>query len=138
MPEDRRILIVDDDCEIVRGLSIRLRASGFQVSTASDGLSGLTAATESRPDAIVLDIRMPIMDGMTVLAKLRENVTTQSIPVVMLTANVAETIKSRALDLGAKFLLEKPYDPKTLIQAIERAIGGTTLQQTGANAETVT
>lgn len=123
MQEGKRILIVDDDREIVRGLSIRLRALGFDIATACDGQSGLTAARESCPDAIILDIRMPVMDGMTVLVKLRENVSTQAIPVVMLTANVADTVKNKALDLGAKFLLEKPYDTKTLIQAIECAMG---------------
>lgn len=138
MPNAKRILIVDDDREIVRGLSIRLRASGFAVSTAFDGQSGLTAAVDSCPDAIVLDIRMPVMDGMTVLARLRENASTQAIPVVMLTANVADTVKSRALDLGAKFLLEKPYDARTLIQAIDCSMGNAAAWPDVGSAETGT
>ena len=122
MSAKRRILLVDDDHEIVRGVGIRLRAAGYDVLTAYDGGAGLQAAQEHLPDAIVLDVRMPVMDGMTVLSKLRESSNTRGIPVIILSASGVGKGKSRALELGARYFLEKPYDPKCLLDAIRSAI----------------
>ncbi|MGD8454701.1 MAG: response regulator [Phycisphaerae bacterium] len=122
MSEKRRVLLVDDDREIVRGVGIRLRAAGYEVYTAFDGQAGLQAAQEHLPDAIVLDVRMPVMDGLTMLGKLRACPQTQAIPVVILSASAVAQGKSHALEQGARFFLEKPYDPKSLIEAVESAI----------------
>ena len=116
------ILLVEDDRDVLRAVGVRLRAAGFETIVAHDGEAGLAAARVNLPDAIVLDIRMPGMDGLTVLARLREEEGTRDIPVVVLSANVVETVKCKALDLGAKFFLQKPYDPKSLVQAIQTAI----------------
>lgn len=122
MSDKRRVLLVDDDREIVRGVGIRLRAAGYEVLTAFDGQAGLQAAQENRPDAIVLDIRMPVMDGLTMLGKLRECPETRAIPVVVLSASAVAQGKSKALELGARYFLEKPYDPKSLVEAVGSAI----------------
>jgi DNA-binding response OmpR family regulator len=122
MPEAGRVLIVDDDGEIVRGLTIRMRAAGYEVLTAWDGQAGLTAAVENRPDAIILDIRMPVMDGLEVLAKLREQTVTKSIPVVVISANAVERTRAKALDLGARCFLVKPYQAGTLIAAVKSVL----------------
>ena len=115
------VLLIDDDREILRGLSIRLRAAGYAISVAHGGETGLAAAGEIRPDVILLDLRMPVMDGFAVLSRLREQDRTKAIPVVVLSANTAEKARRRALDLGVQYFLEKPYDPKTLIQALRTA-----------------
>lgn len=125
MRKKQRILVVDDDREIVRGLCIRLKAAGYEVMTAHDGLAGLEAATELRPDAMLLDIRMPVMDGLAVLAKLRTREETKNLPVIVLSANVAEKAKSRSLNLGARHFVEKPYDAKTIVEALQSALGNT-------------
>jgi len=122
MPEKRRVLVVDDDREIVRGVSIRLRAAGYEVLTAYDGQAGLTASLEHHPDAIVLDVRMPVMDGLAALALLKGHEATKAIPVVILSASVVAQEKAKILELGARYFLEKPYDAKSLIEAIESAI----------------
>lgn len=120
----RRVLLVEDDREIVRGLSIRLNAAGYEVVTAHDGQAGLEAAVEFRPDAMLLDIRMPVMDGLTVLAELRKHEETKDLPVIVLSANVVEKAKRASLDLGARYFIEKPYDAKTVIEALQSALGG--------------
>jgi len=115
---EQSVLVVDDDRAIVRAACMRLGAAGFNVLTAYDGRAGLALALARRPDAIVLDIRMPVMDGLATLAHLRRQPQTSAIPVVMLSASVAETAKSKALDLGARHFLEKPYTAPDLVRAV--------------------
>jgi len=137
LPLKPKILVVDDDREIVRGLSIRLRAAGYEVRTAYNGEDGLAAAIEMLPDAIVLDIRMPGMDGFAVLDNLLRHNDTKSIPVVMLSANAIERAKAKALDLGACYFMEKPYDAVRLTQSIESAIKKShgTIETTATHSE---
>ena len=131
-----RILLVEDDCEILRALSIRLRAAGYEITVAHDGEAGVAAATADRPDAVVLDIRMPGMDGLTALAKLREQETTRQIPALVLSASVTEKTKNRAFELGVRYFLHKPCETTTLVKAIQSAIEGIPcLTETTANAE---
>lgn len=119
----KRVLIVDDDAQIIQALGIRLGAAGFEILSAENGVDGLAAARAERPDAILLDIRMPQMDGLEVLERLRGADDTRDIPVVMLTANVAEKSRNRAAELGARYFLEKPCEPKTLLRAVRVALG---------------
>jgi|ERR1043166_1081338 DNA-binding response OmpR family regulator len=119
MHSPKRVLIVDDDREIVLGLCIRMRAAGYDVLTASDGRIGLAAAIEHRPDAIILDLRMPNMGGLEVLAQLRKQSSTRSIPVLVVSANVVEDTRVKALDLGARRVLVKPYQAADLIASVE-------------------
>lgn len=118
-----RILLVDDDREIALGLSIRLGAAGYEVKTAHDGRAGLDMAMAFRPDAMLLDIRMPIMDGLAVLAELRTHAETKEIPVIVLSANVAEKAKCQSLDLGARHFVGKPYVAAAIIKALRSILG---------------
>ncbi|HEX3997929.1 MAG TPA: hybrid sensor histidine kinase/response regulator [Pirellulales bacterium] len=111
-PSKPCILLVDDDRSIVDALRIRLSLSGYEVLTAHDGMQGLFLASERRPSLILLDIRMPVMDGLTMLTRMRDSETTRHIPVVILSASHDD--RQRALELGAYFFLEKPYDPNVL------------------------
>lgn len=122
MSVTKLILLVDDDAEILRGLSVRLRAQGYTITTAADGKAGLEAASCNRPDLIVLDINMPVMDGFTMLAHLREDDALKETPVVMLSANVSEKMKREALKRGAQYFVQKPYDPQKLIATLKAAI----------------
>ena len=114
------ILIVDDNEDIVRATSLRLRAAGFQSLSASDGNEGLAAAIKHRPHAIVLDVRMPNKDGLTMLAELRSRDETETIPVVVLSASVAD--QKAALDAGASFFVKKPYEGVQLVRAVVMAM----------------
>ena len=116
MSSSRRVLIVDDNKEIVAAASVRLRAAGFEPLTAFDGNEGVASAVRNHPDAIVLDVRMPIKDGLTALAELKSNRATRDIPIVMLSASIVD--QQAALEAGARYFLKKPYDGNHLIQAL--------------------
>ncbi len=116
----KTILLIDDDHDIVEATSMRLRTAGFNTITASEAEQGLETATHNRPDAIVLDVRMPGMGGLKALAELKKRTDTQQIPVVMLSASVID--QNRCLDAGAGFFIRKPYVSQDVVIAIENAI----------------
>ena len=120
----RRILIIDDDDDIreVAALSLETVA-GWEVIMASSGAQGLARAAEQRPDAILLDVMMPGMDGPTTFRELRKNPATASIPVLLLTAKVQGSDQRRFADLGVEAVLVKPFDPLTLSTQISKALG---------------
>jgi DNA-binding response OmpR family regulator len=111
-----QILLVDDDRDILFGASMRLKAAGYQTITANDGDEGVRAATLNHPDAIILDVRMPRMNGLVALNRLRSCQQTKSIPVVIVSASLVD--QHAALDSGAKFFLAKPYQGEALLAAI--------------------
>lgn len=117
MAESLTVLIVDDDREIARGLMYRLKAKGYLVETAHGGEEGLAKANHAPPDAIILDIRMPDVDGLTVLSRLKEGGKTRSVPVIMCSASLVD--QKDALERGASFFIQKPFDAVVLIAAIE-------------------
>ena len=122
----RRILIIDDEDDIreVAALSLETVA-GWEVETASSGALGLARAIEYQPDAVLLDVMMPGMDGPTTFRELRKNPATQKIPVLLLTAKVQSTDQRRFADLGVEAILFKPFDPLTLSSQIAGALGWT-------------
>jgi CheY-like chemotaxis protein len=119
-----RILIIDDEDDIreVAALSLETVA-GWDVAVASSGAQGLVRAAEYNPDAILLDVMMPGMDGPSTFRELRRNPLTSKIPVVLLTAKVQSTDQRRFADLGVEGVLFKPFDPLTLSAQIAGALG---------------
>jgi CheY-like chemotaxis protein len=119
-----RILIIDDEDDIreVAALSLETVA-GWDVVTANSGAQGLLKAVEHQPDAVLLDVMMPGMDGPTTFRELRKNPATASIPVILLTAKVQSNDQRRFADLGVNAILFKPFDPLTLAQQISDALG---------------
>jgi DNA-binding response OmpR family regulator len=117
-----RVLIVDDDTEIVQAVVVRLGAAGYDVTTAADGEQGFERALETRPHVIVMDIQMPTMDGLTALARIHAHSATRSTPVVVLSA--CSSTRKHALELGARYFLDKPYNAKTLVAAVESSLLG--------------
>jgi DNA-binding response OmpR family regulator len=122
MSEKKRILIVDDERDIVKALTIRLQRAGYEVVTAFDGAQGIFMAHKESPDLIILDIRMPAGDGFSVAEKLKESTSTLAIPVIFLTGSPEKNSEERARALGVRFYVKKPYDPEELLDAIERAL----------------
>jgi CheY-like chemotaxis protein len=116
MSNGQRVLIVDDNREIVCAARMRLESAGYDTLAAFDGAEGIKCARENHPDAIVLDVRMPVKDGLTTLAELRRDHATAMIPVVMLSASVVD--QQAALEAGARFYLRKPFQGKQLLEAI--------------------
>lgn len=110
-----KIILVDDDRNITASLSMVLEAEGFSVETYCDGESGLDAIKRVNPDLVVLDIKMPRMDGMEVLKKVREN---SEIPVIFLTSKDDEIDQLLGLRMGADDYITKPFSQRLLIERI--------------------
>jgi len=94
----------------------RFKAKGYEVEVANNGHDGLAAATQKRPDVILLDIRMPDVDGLTVLSRLKDDAQTQSIPVIMCSASLVD--QKDALNRGASFFVQKPFEAAVLLAAV--------------------
>lgn len=115
-----RILVVDDNEDVSRCLSVRLEAEGYDVAAAYDGEAGFDAAVATLPDAVVLDVCMPKKDGLTVLRELRQNETTKDTPIVMLSASIRD--QHGALEAGANFFVQKPYEARDVLSAIKTSM----------------
>ena len=120
----RRILIVDDEDDIreVAQMSLEMVA-GWEVIPARSGEEGIRKAAEQRPDAILLDVMMPDMDGPTTFRRLRDLPDTASIPVILLTAKVQAADRRRFDGLGVDGVLAKPFDPMELARQIADTLG---------------
>jgi CheY-like chemotaxis protein len=120
----RRILIIDDEEDIreVAGLSLETVA-GWEVFLANSGLQGMERAERERPDAILLDVMMPSMDGPTTFLQLQKNPKTADIPVILLTAKVQGSDQRRFAELGVAGILFKPFDPLTLSSQVSQTLG---------------
>lgn len=114
-PTGQRILVVDDEADIVALIVYHLAKAGYRVSTASTGTDALDAARRERPALIVLDLMLPDFSGYDVLEQLRASEATQSVGVLMLTARVEEADRVRGLALGADDYLTKPFSPQELV-----------------------
>jgi CheY-like chemotaxis protein len=120
----RKILIVDDEDDIREVAALSLESvAGWEVITANSGSQGLARAAEQLPDAILLDVMMPGMDGPTTFRELRKNPATAKIPVLLLTAKVQSSDQRRFADLGVEAVLFKPFDPLTLSDQIATVLG---------------
>ena len=122
MGQKKRILIVDDERDIVKALMIRLQGAGYDVVTAFDGAQGVFMAHKEKPDLIILDIRMPAGNGFSVAQRLKRSIHTFTIPVIFLTGSPDKDAEEKAMVLGARFYIKKPYDPEELLDAIRRAL----------------
>ena len=116
--EKQKILIVDDDGRIRNLLKIYLEKAGFQVSEAENGLEALLALQNSQPNLIVLDIMMPVLDGMETCRQIRKLATT---PILLLTARTEVDDKLLGFDCGADDYVEKPFNPQEVVARV-RAI----------------
>jgi two-component system, OmpR family, KDP operon response regulator KdpE len=113
-----KILLVDDDPDLLRALRLRLRASNYEVATASDGYTAIAQAQKERPALIILDLGLPVGDGFVVLDRLQNIDALSSVPVIVLSARDPQSNQERALKAGAAAFLQKPADNDELMNAI--------------------
>jgi two-component system alkaline phosphatase synthesis response regulator PhoP len=128
----QRILVVDDDKQIVRLVSSYLEEAGFAVLTAYDGETAIHTVRREHPDLIVLDVMLPGHDGMEITRWLRADPHVAGIPILMLTARVEDVDKIVGLEIGADDYLTKPFNPREVlarVRAILRRVGGLTPPQ---------
>ena len=125
----QKVLVVDDEPQILEVVSKYLAREGFQISTARDGEVALTLFNTSKPDLVVLDLMLPKVDGLEVFRRLR---TLSAVPVIMLTAKGEETDRIVGLELGADDYITKPFSPRELVARVKavlrRATTGTMLE----------
>jgi CheY-like chemotaxis protein len=120
----RRLLVIDDDDHIRELARLALeRVGGHAVVTAGSGAAGLELARSERPDAVVVDVMMPGMDGPETVRRLRSDAATADIPVILLTAKVQPSDSARFDDLGVEAVLAKPFDPMRLAADVAAALG---------------
>lgn len=114
----KKILVVDDEAYIVELIQVNLEKAGYQVTTAYDGEEAWKKVEEERPDLIVSDVMMPKLDGFGLLKKLKNTMSTKSIPVVMLTAKASDQDVFKGWHFGADEYLTKPFNPAQLVNIV--------------------
>ncbi len=119
-----RVLIIDDEDDIREVAALSLEATArWTILTASSGRAGIAVATAEQPDAIIMDVMMPEMDGPSTFKLMQQNPSISAIPVVLLTAKVQGVDQRRFADLGVAGVLFKPFDPLTLSTQICEVLG---------------
>lgn len=124
MSEKKKVLLVDDDPDFVEAVKVIVETGGYEVRVAYDGQEGLDAVAEEKPDLIVLDVMMPVMNGHEACAKLKADPATSKIPIILLTA-VAERVTTSTythrdmLESEAEDYMPKPVEPKELLELIK-------------------
>src|SRR5215217_3763830 len=114
-----KIALVDDDRNILTSVSLTLEAEGYQVATYTDGASGLDGLTADRPDLAILDIKMPRMDGMELLRRLRQK---SDVPVIFLTSKDEEIDELFGLKMGADDFITKPFSQRLLVERVKSVL----------------
>ena len=120
-----KILIVDDEPDVVELLERTLKSEGFDVVCAYDGIGALDLVSTERPDLVLLDIMMPMMSGYEVCAQIKANPTTSGTPVICVSSAHTHDARSNALRAGAATLLTKPFMPAELVAQIRRYLRAT-------------
>ncbi|HET7208910.1 MAG TPA: response regulator [Terriglobales bacterium] len=121
MPK-QKVLIVDDDPDLVRALRLRLRANNYETAHACDGYTAIAMAQKEHPNLIILDLGLPAGDGYVVLDRLHDIDALCDIPVIVLTAREPQGSEKRALDAGAAAFFQKPADNAELLEVIRASL----------------
>lgn len=122
MSSKKKILIVDDEKELVALVSLHMNMAGYKVLSASDGKRALELAQEEKPDLIILDLMLPKIDGWEVCKRLREIQETKDIPVIMLTCRAETEDKLKGFEAGADDYITKPFSPRELVARVKRVL----------------
>ncbi len=115
---NKRILMADDDAVILKVGKFNLEKAGYEVITATNGAEAVESGRREKPDLIILDVMMPVMDGYTALLKLRGYEETKDIPVIILTAQEGDVYEKISGEMGAVEHLTKPFNPNDLVEKI--------------------
>ena len=116
---EKKVLVVDDEIHIIHVVAIKLRNNGYEVVSAENGAEAYELVLSENPDIIVTDFQMPIMTGLELVQKLRQNDQTKDVPVILLTARGFAIEDEQKQDLRISEFLSKPFSPKELLRSIE-------------------
>ena len=114
----KKVLIIEDDPSFLRAVSHIIEKEGYRVITASNGMTGLRMAKEEKPDLLILDVMLPGLDGFEICSRLRNEVPTVGLPIIMLSAKGQETDRTTGLKVGANEYLTKPVDRALLLEKV--------------------
>jgi DNA-binding response OmpR family regulator len=128
VPQAKKILIVDDESAILQTLRFNLERNGYAVATAGDGRTAIALATSERPDLIIMDIMLPVLDGIEACKEIRKS---SGVPIIMLTARDQEIDKVLALELGADDYVTKPFSLHEFLARVKARLR----RQTGAEGD---
>jgi two-component system, OmpR family, alkaline phosphatase synthesis response regulator PhoP len=118
----KKILVVDDEKDLVETVTFRLQASGYEVISAYDGQEGLEKAKKEKPDLIILDLMLPRMDGYKVCGLLKADSRYSKIPIILFTARAQESDKKMGEEVGGDAYITKPFDPPALLAKIKELL----------------
>ncbi|MEW6101251.1 MAG: response regulator [Candidatus Omnitrophota bacterium] len=119
----KKILIVDDETQLVELIKMRLEANGYEVISASDGEEGLMRSHTDKPDLIILDLMLPKIDGYKVCRMLKFDAKYKHIPIILFTARAQHDVAEMSKEVGADAYIAKPFDPPALLEKIKELIG---------------
>ncbi len=119
----KKILIVDDDRDLIQGMSVWLRSQGYQTVFAVDAASAVLMTQSEKPDLLILDLSLPAGGGYHVMKSLRSSMAMAAIPIIVITAGDESINRERALAAGAEAFFQKPFESEELLMAIENALG---------------
>ena len=117
-----RVLVVDDDPQVLKLLRLNFEMEGYDVDAAPDGAAALAAAARHRPDAVVCDVMMPGMDGLEVVRRLRADPDLSKIPIVVVSAKAQRSDMRDGVAAGADEYVTKPFDPQDVLNAVARLL----------------
>jgi DNA-binding response OmpR family regulator len=118
----QRILVVDDEVDVLELVTYNLRRAGYEVSLATNGLDAIDLARSQRPDLIILDLMLPEVHGFDVCDVLRKDPTTANIPIIMLTAWASDSARVLGLEVGADDYITKPFSPRELVLRVNKLV----------------
>jgi two-component system phosphate regulon response regulator PhoB len=121
---EKTILVADDESHILNVVSLKLRNAGFRVLTAHDGQEALELAQQERPDLIITDYHMPLLSGLELCRKLKQDPRTMAIPAIMLTARGYHLEPHDTNDSGIRRMLSKPFSPRHLLSTVNDVLSG--------------
>lgn len=137
MPAPHRLLIVDDYRDALDSWALYLRMRGFQVDTAADGLNAVLRALAHPPDAIVMDLRLPLLDGCDAARRLREHDITAHVPIIATTGDSNPASLDRAWSVGFARIMIKPCVPTLMVEEIERVLHARPVIMTRSHSDEV-
>jgi DNA-binding response OmpR family regulator len=126
---DKKILLIDDDKDVIHALNVRLKSKGYQIAVAGDAIAAISTARKEKPDLIVLDIGLPGGDGFLVMERLKALHELVLTPIIIVSARDSATTKPEALKAGAAAYFQKPVNTPDFLRAIQRALGQATAGQ---------
>lgn len=118
----KKILLVEDDKDVVRAMAVRLKAQGYNLVVATDAIAAVSTARKEKPDLVILDLGLPAGDGFMVMQRLKSNVDLMLVPIIVVTGRDPLVNEHRAIEAGAEAFVQKPFENEEFLAIVESAL----------------